>query len=68
MIPWKHEMSDYRSGQTDNRNTPELCTHFTLLVLAKCFLTLGFQRVFQSHVITVISSTQNTETVGIFDV
>ena len=40
-LPWKHEMFDYSSGQTDNRNTPELYAHFTLLVLAKCFFTSG---------------------------
>lgn len=40
-LPCKHEMFDYSSGQTDNRNTPELYTHFTSLVLAKCFFISG---------------------------
>lgn len=46
-LPWKHEMFNYSSGQTDNRNTPEIYIHFSLLVLAKCFLLLhpeGFFR------------------------
>lgn len=27
-LPWKHEMFNYSSGQTDNRNTAEIYTHF----------------------------------------
>lgn len=46
-LPQKHEMFTYSSGQTDNRNTPEIHTRFCFLVLARWFLLLypeGFFR------------------------
>lgn len=49
-LPWKHEMFTYSSGQTDNRNTPEIHTCFWFFVLAKWFLLLyseGFFRAMQ---------------------
>lgn len=60
-LPWKHELFNYSSGHTDNRNTPEIYTHFSLLVLAEWFLFLCPEGVFRD-VLFVISSTQNSET------
>lgn len=34
-LPQKHEMFTYSSGQTDNRNTPEIHTRFCFLFLAR---------------------------------
>lgn len=61
ILPWKHELFNYSSGHTDNRNTLEIYTRFSLLVLAEWFLLL-YPEGFLREVQFVISSTQNSET------